>query len=301
MARRFWWASQGKNYEVAVAEGTLWAPLLNDGGVGRPDWLALMDMRPSDVVLHYDAPYLSAVSVVVTTANLSYPPVGYKAPPRELGNLVLVQPLTTEIAIHRDTAATIVPHGNGPLTIKGKPAQKYVSNLSEDVGTKLLELANIDPSKALRDIAAEEFDEPLLGGSLEETDILVLANQRAEQRFLRTTLLRSFPAQCAMCHRMFPENLPVAGHIKPRRACSHEERLDYINVAMLVCVLGCDSLYEKGYLGVDSMGRIVIGSGQSAGAANGILSSLADNQCLRHNEKTGAHFAWHYEHTFLGS
>ncbi|GAA3112892.1 hypothetical protein GCM10020001_034880 [Nonomuraea salmonea] len=50
----------------------------------------------------------------------------------------------------------------------------------------------------------------------------------------------------------------VAAHIKRRKDCSNLERRDLANVGMLACLLGCDVLYELGYVGVGEGGLIMI-------------------------------------------
>ena len=47
----------------------------------------------------------------------------------------------------------------------------------------------------------------------------------------------------------------IAAHIKPRNKCLPDERKDP-NIVMPVCKIGCDDLFEKGYLKVDDEGRI---------------------------------------------
>ena len=63
--------------------------------------------------------------------------------------------------------------------------------------------------------------------------------------------------QSAVSGRCLPRGLLVAAHVKPRSECSEEERRDIPHVAMAACLLGCDALYETGYLTVDATGRIV--------------------------------------------
>lgn len=97
-----------------------------------------------------------------------------------------------------------------------------------------------------------------LGG----TDVAVRRMGRREQRFLRGALgiATGDPqaaASCGMCGREFPHSLLVAAHIKPRHACSDQERLDLPHVGWALCLAGCDALFEQGYVGVDETGHIV--------------------------------------------
>ena len=81
-----------------------------------------------------------------------------------------------------------------------------------------------------------------------ESQVTILA--RREQAALRDRLLggKAF-AQCGVCGRAIPRALLIAGHIKRRESCNPNEKRDP-NVAMLVCSLGCDALFEHGYISV---------------------------------------------------
>jgi hypothetical protein len=48
---------------------------------------------------------------------------------------------------------------------------------------------------------------------------------------------------------VFPVQFLHAAHIKPRHACSDHERRDIANVAMMICVFGCDAIFELGWCG----------------------------------------------------
>lgn len=92
---------------------------------------------------------------------------------------------------------------------------------------------------------------------LDGTDIGKLnSSARREQSLLRTIILKGKEeAECALCGKFLPSRLIVAAHIKPRSECSLKERTD-INVVMPVCKIGCDDLFEKGYIWVNNLGVI---------------------------------------------
>lgn len=115
-------------------------------------------------------------------------------------------------------------------------AQSYISH-----GSIIFE-AKEDPSFSLKRVLASFADAEHLDGE-------TVANSRKEQAFLRSYLLRGkSKGECVLCGRSFPTELLVAAHIKPRLECSRAEKLDFDNVAALMCVLGCDSLFEKGFV-----------------------------------------------------
>lgn len=98
-----------------------------------------------------------------------------------------------------------------------------------------------------------------LGG----TDIAIRRIGRREQSYLRGALGiatgdPTAQARCGLCGRHFPHSFLVAAHIKPRHACSEAERLDMPHVGWVLCVAGCDALFEQGYVGVDEEGSVIV-------------------------------------------
>jgi len=91
---------------------------------------------------------------------------------------------------------------------------------------------------------------------LASTDAATMTLRRLEQHQLRAILLDGQESgQCRMCGTTLPASLLVASHVKPRRLCSEEERL-HPHVATLMCLLGCDALFERGYLRVRNDGVV---------------------------------------------
>jgi len=75
------------------------------------------------------------------------------------------------------------------------------------------------------------------------------STSRKEQSYLRKKLFKGKKsAVCGICGKELPVDLLIAAHIKRRADCSKEERLDVDNIVMPMCKLGCDDLYEKGYI-----------------------------------------------------
>lgn len=107
--------------------------------------------------------------------------------------------------------------------------------------------ARRDPAAAERALTA-----------LEEIDASRTAKVRAEQGLLRDYLLDGETGDCALCGRTFPIQFLVVAHIKKRSECTEEEKRDFDNVVMPNCTFGCDELFERGYIGVDADGQIVV-------------------------------------------
>lgn len=96
-------------------------------------------------------------------------------------------------------------------------------------------------------------------------------------------------AECALCGGTLPEDLLVAAHIKPRSQCSEAERLDIPSIAMTACLLGCDALYEHGYITVSAAGTIQ--AGKRSGPPT--LGNLIGRPVASHVDNRIEYFAWH--------
>jgi hypothetical protein len=120
---------------------------------------------------------------------------------------------------------------------------------------------------------------------------------RAEQAFLRKQLFKSNThANCALCGRELPVEMLIAAHIKGRARCTRDERLDVPAIVMAACKLGCDSLYELGYIFVDSGGRIQL----SAGGTDSITQFVHGIGLIGRNTharpRSDKYFEWHRQH-----
>ncbi|GAB3523699.1 hypothetical protein [Arthrobacter monumenti] len=301
--RQFWWATQSDNY--GRVEGTPWTNFFDSQGKRRPGSAALASTKPGDIVFHCQERYIRAVSEVVSEPTVVYRPEAYKdyqtGSENDEGYLVLVRPLKTNLQIDRRTDMPFIEFGGaGPLNKNGGLKRgQYLSPLPVSSAEVLLRLAGMQIS-ALPEVAADEYLEPFSGIGLTETDRIGLAKRRLEQRYLRSVLLNEAAAQCAICHRELPDDLLVAGHIKPRWACTESERKDFTSVAMLICLVGCDSFYERGMISVNEAGEIVRTSHSDSTELDSLLDAITGNKCLRYNSRTAAHFQWHYNNTFAG-
>jgi hypothetical protein len=80
---------------------------------------------------------------------------------------------------------------------------------------------------------------------------------RKEQGLLRVYLIGNKAcAPCFVCGEKFPVELLHVAHVKPRAECADDEKRDLNNV-VLMCVLGCDALFENRHIGVSGCKVIV--------------------------------------------
>jgi hypothetical protein len=71
-----------------------------------------------------------------------------------------------------------------------------------------------------------------------------------------------------------------------------DERLDIENIVMRACALGCDTLYERGYMVVVD-GRIVRGRSPETPATRDVVDALVGRVCPAWNSGSESYFKWH--------
>jgi hypothetical protein len=104
-----------------------------------------------------------------------------------------------------------------------------------------------------------------------------------------------------MCGKEFPINLLVAAHKKPRSFCENKERLDFEGVVFALCVLGCDALYEQGYMTVDDSGHVVVSKVTDLPKhLKAHLHILRGRRCSGWTKQSDGYFDWHRTRRFHG-
>ncbi|QDG90749.1 HNH endonuclease [Pseudarthrobacter sp. NIBRBAC000502770] len=291
---QFWWANQSVNFDPVYVDGTLWAPLRDRRGQQVDHWRILDKLLPGDLVLHYASPEVRGLSRVATRPEPAYPPRGYNdVTPDTEGKLVLTDPLHT-FRVPRDVALTLLNHGVGPVTANGTLRNGYVFPIEADSALKLLRRGGLEVTIETLDDQGLEFKfSKRYPGTL--TDRLATVALRAEQRFLRNQQLWRWGSRCSLCDRRLPEELLVAAHIKPRWACSEEERMDTLNVSMLACLFGCDALFELGYVVVNGQGRLERGDRSTEGVEDRV-ADMVGRPCRAHREGSRNYFEWHRQY-----
>ncbi|MEV7849567.1 hypothetical protein [Streptomyces sp. NPDC088183] len=117
---------------------------------------------------------------------------------------------------------------------------------------------------------------------------------RREQNKLRKKMLNGADTfTCALCGRHLPVRLIRAAHIKRRSQASREERLQLSNI-MPACLLGCDELFEHGYIHVTDTGHVAVsGKAGEHPALKEAADQLAGNPVGGYSEHRAPYFAWH--------
>lgn len=119
------------------------------------------------------------------------------------------------------------------------------------------------------------------------------ARLRKEDGFLRDQLFRGkVIEECGICGRTFPTQFLQAAHIKDRWHCTTEERLDYENIAMPLCKMGCVELYRRNYVTVIDERVAVTRARVDSRDLKGMLVRIQGRVCpwFRGSRK---YFEWH--------
>jgi hypothetical protein len=295
---RYWWATQSTNYPEAIARGTIWTCPRAEGKPLKESRRLIKDMRLGDVVFHHHDGRLKAVSTVVEEWHDHPRPKEY---PRGVGEgdegwLVRAEPIATGLNLPFTRVSQLITKGHkGPLNLNGEPARKYLSPLSEEDALSLITELRVDLPCTDDGLLGRPAD--FWGG--DDTDVLSLRTIRAEQSELRRHLLRGrLTAECSICGKVLPTSLLIAGHIKPRSKCSEDERRDYRAAAMLVCNLGCDALFEWGYVVVDGGGKVRPGRSPETEGVRGAVAAVSGKSCLAFSTATSGNFAEHAKLVF---
>ncbi|QLE70872.1 hypothetical protein FGW37_03980 [Streptomyces rectiverticillatus] len=121
---------------------------------------------------------------------------------------------------------------------------------------------------------------------------------RREQQKLRRKKFGSEPTEltCAFCERVLPPRMVRAAHIKRRSVANREEQLNLSNITA-ACLIGCDELFEHGYIYVNEDGLIEAGVQADVTAdLKRAAINVAGRAMKDYNDASAPFFAWHRKH-----
>ncbi|GHF86972.1 hypothetical protein GCM10018790_75610 [Kitasatospora xanthocidica] len=130
-----------------------------------------------------------------------------------------------------------------------------------------------------------------LGGNLDRP---VLTFARREQARLRREKFNGATSiRCDLCGRTLPAGLVRAAHVRKRSRCNLEQRSHLANL-MAACLLGCDALFEDGFIRVSADGIVEVS--QKGAASADLLTAakaLEGRHCTAHTPESEGYFDWH--------
>ena len=298
----FWWVNQGKSYRWERDLGILWAPKKAVDGKRPHHWERMELIRPGDIVLHYVAGQIRAVSLVLVSARDAVNPHEGKTESewdfegREIS--VRIQELDLPLplkAIPADLREIWRGYGR-PFDRNGNVVVGYLFQLPMEGAVWLMRELGLEA-----DPAEEFLDRPVVNiqGNYDPVIVVgpdgeVTVKVRAEHRQLRQHLFRGKTEEtCALCGRTLPVNLLVTAHIKQRSKCTATERIDR-NVVMAACALGCDAVFERGYVQVSEKGTVEAGPVREGGEhLQGFIDYLVGRNVVVFSPATEDYFKWH--------
>jgi hypothetical protein len=293
---KFWWATQTRNYRLALAEGSLWTVRWVDGRL-PVDRARIEQLSVGDHVFHYGKRvsrkhHIGAVSRVTAPVSPRDRPDAYSTHDpnqRNDGLYVAVEVIADGFQIPFERAFELIGYEpEGPFNIDDRVGQRYLSALTETQAAALLVEAGVE-------VPLPSEDPQVVHEG--ETNRWALLAHRVEQSLLRAQLLSGQPqAACALCGRYLPASLLVAAHIRRRSELSDQERWSFDQIAFLACVLGCDGLFERGYLVVREDGLVSAGRQHGSSEVGLHLASLIGRTCSAWNERTRSNFSAHALH-----
>lgn len=191
-----------------------------------------------------------------------------------------------------ELAEAFGPIDKARVELAGMDALHYSAN----VGGLPMPIAPATPVLfTLPPVAAGQSEDPAFGVLGGELDGIALVSVRREQRRLRATRLgTSLTAACDLCERNLPVDCIRIAHIKRRAEATDQERRDPSNI-MLACSLGCDHLFELGYIYVNEAGIIRSAKSRASwpDAQKAAVDSLVGKSCSAHTSASSTYFAWH--------
>lgn len=306
---RVWWVNQRRRaYDEEKRLGLIWAPLLNAAGRPLSHWDRMTDVEVGDLILHYHDGVIAAVSTALSPAIHANNPTNDPRWHHE-GRMISVALSELDVPIRKDAIPLETrlrfSGPSEPFLTNGDVKQAYLLSVPTALAANIAGLGGFlaegprGPSDG-SSLAPIRAQGPLPTITLTE-DGRTLATYRPEQKQLVRTLFGCQEvARCAFCGRELPVRVLVAAHIKPRAKCSARERADH-NIVVPACTLGCDTLFELGYVVVTEGGDIEVGRRAETPSLEDALSELVGLHSWAYTDENATYFRWHRgEHVASG-
>lgn len=162
---------------------------------------------------------------------------------------------------------------------------------------KFFERFDLQSDSILESVDEAQLDKALEAlKNLEDTDAEITAKKRLEQAYLKTLLFGNRTKDiCAGCGNEYPVSYLVTAHIKKRSFCSNSERKDK-NVVFPMCKLGCDEIFERGYVSVKDGEFVSLNKKPTTESIEAYINNIKGNNCPNFSTETSSYFDWHFNH-----
>jgi hypothetical protein len=259
-------------------------------------------VQPGDVIVNYADMQIRAISTALTGARpAANPHVGRTELEWEKdGREVKLRMQELEVPMHLSDVPEALRKAwksyGSPFNVNGGVNQGYLFELPDEAGLwimkelSLVAEAGDELSDTVPDAGENEADAVITVGP----DGEVVVKFRAEHSQLKKHLFGGKnEGECALCGKLLPKGLLVTSHIKKRAECNPAERMDK-RVVMAACALGCDAVYERGYITVGPIGVIELGPRTAATEhLSTFVTGLVGKKVSAFTPHTAKYFAWH--------
>lgn len=280
----------------------MWAPLVNKDGKSQHHWDRMDEVQSGDLVVNYSGGQIRAISTALTRARPAMNSYDgstgseWENEGREIKLKMQELDVTLPLSDIPEDLRMSWKEAGSPFNKKGGINQGYLFNLPEEAGLWLMNELNLVASTAddlldtVPDVNDDDVDTVIVVGP--DGDITV--KFRAEHAQLKKYLFASKKeSNCALCGKVLPTELLVTSHIKKRAECNDGERMDK-RIVMAACALGCDAVYERGYIKVSQQG--IIEQGHKSAPTDDLSSfvdTLVGKKVSAFAPHTAKYFAWH--------
>jgi hypothetical protein len=258
--------NQNKTFRQEIAGGFMWSPKQNSDGSRNPFYDFMTEVSTEDVIFSYAQSELIAVGIAVSSAYSSTKPrdfgsageiwsdEGWKVDVDFVNAKQRVNPRN-----HMSLIIPLLPEKYSPLQSTGFGHQRYLTSISSELGSLLLNLMGspelVMPVSSIEDLDFDEAEQLVIQDEslkLTEKRSLVLA-RRGQGQFRQRVII--FEKECRVTG-VVATDLLIASHIKPWKAASNDERLNGHNGLLLSPHV--DKLFDSGLVSFENSGQLLV-------------------------------------------
>jgi putative restriction endonuclease len=289
---KYFWVNQGASYNEESSMGILFAPRWTIGKEGKKNagerldvwhWKSMLNLAVGDIVVSYVEGKIVSFGVITKRAIEDYNPISSKSN-RWAEEVWIAKMEYTKLTTPVDVRKFAIHNGHLftsplPYSVNGnKGLTHYLVEISDALGLKILEEANINEAQVLK-LSQQAITRSANPNSIEidfqslsETEREYIAKRRVTQGLFREALKKKFKEKCVLTG--LETDFLIASHIKPWSISDNQERNDVNNGLLLAVPI--DTLFDKRLISFNDDGSIIISKGLSDEAMQvfGINSSM---------------------------
>jgi hypothetical protein len=278
---RYWWVNHKQTFRHEFGGNYIWSPKAKRGGALNPFYETMREVAPVDIIFSYAGGVIQGFGVAQTHC--------YTSPrPDEFGHIgdawdqlgwrvdVAFNRISPVVrpSEHMNLLGPTLPERYSPLDEMGRGYQHvYLASIPKKMAVTLAQLISPTMLRLVTATAAAEeaniLDTELLGineweeaetnrilrdKKIADTTRKALIKARIGQGLFRRNVA-SIEHRCRVTGVTYPTHL-FAGHIKPWRESTDEERLNGENGLLLAPSI--DHLFDRGFISFEDNGELII-------------------------------------------